>query len=228
LTEGRITSFLTETGLFEETIDLLAGIYRFTKSLYRSVPVDITYEAAGMKVGPLEMIHLPGHCPGHVAMRLDHIVLCGDMVVEGVTPHLNPTSMSPHSGVSLYLESLQKLLSWSKDGRLILKGHDSAITNLSEQVDATHKNLTRRMCKAMEALRDSRTTVEIAEAVYGNMDGYHKLLVLEKTGAYIEYFLEHHMIEITNSEKPIKFRRLREYSNDELLLIHVHKSVSAA
>jgi ribonuclease BN (tRNA processing enzyme) len=38
----------------------------------------------------------------HVAIRLDDLVLCGDMVVEGVTPHLSPESINPYSGLNHY------------------------------------------------------------------------------------------------------------------------------
>jgi hypothetical protein len=46
------------------------------------------------------------------------------------------------------------------------------------------------------------------------MNGYSQLLVIEKTGAYIEYFYEHGMIEITNPNEleqgmPVRYRRLQ-------------------
>ena len=59
-----------DTGLAEEQRDQLLSIYRFTKAIYQSVPVDFTYEAAGMKLGSLEIVHLPGHCPGHGMVML--------------------------------------------------------------------------------------------------------------------------------------------------------------
>ena len=86
----RLASYLTETGLAEETRDSLLGIYRFTKAIYQSTPVDFTYNEIKNHIPALEMIHLPGHCPGHVAMRVEDVIFCGDMVVEGVTPHLAP------------------------------------------------------------------------------------------------------------------------------------------
>jgi hypothetical protein len=48
------------------------------------------------------------------------------------------------------------------------------------------------------------------------------LLVIEKTGAYIEYFYEHGMIEITNTNDveqglPPLFQRLRDIANEEIL-----------
>ncbi len=47
------------------------------------------------------------------------------------------------------------------------------------------------------------------------LSGYNQLLVIEKTGAYVEYFYEHGMIEITNPDeleqgRPARYRRLRE------------------
>ncbi|HJS20296.1 MAG TPA: MBL fold metallo-hydrolase [Anaerolineales bacterium] len=211
----RLASFLAETGLAEERRDQLLGIYRFTKSLYQSVPVDFTYEAADMRLGPIEFLHLPGHCAGHIAIRLDDLVFCGDMVVEGVTPHLSPESIHPHSGLDHYLDSLAQLELWARDARLVLNGHDEAITDLPAQIEATKENILRRMSKGIEALHDSLTIEEACTAIYGETDGYNLLLVIEKSGAYIEYLYEHGLVGITNPDeleqgKPARYRRLRE------------------
>ena len=218
----RLASFLTDAGLDDETRDSLLGIYRFTKALYRSVPVDFTYEEQEMKVGPFEMIHLPGHCPGHVAMRLDNIVFCGDMVVEGVTPHLAAESINPYGGLDHYLESLSRLDEWAKDARLLLNGHDEAITDLHARIETTHKNIIRRISKAIQALHEPLTIAETSAAIYGEMGGYNQLLIVEKTGAYIEYLYEHGMIEITNPDeleqgRPARYRRLRDIPDFEIL-----------
>lgn len=223
LMSERIASFLTSTGLAKETHDPLLSIYRFTKSLYQSVPVDFTYELHNMQFGTFEMIHLPGHCAGHVAMRLDDIIFCGDMVVEGVTPHLYPESIGAYNGLDHYLDSLEKLRTWAKDARLVLNGHDEVITNLPEKIDATHKNILRRMSRAVESLAAPLTIAEICEAVYGKTEGYNLLLTVEKTGAYVEYLYEHGMIEIVNADEvdqgqPARYQRLREIADEEILL----------
>jgi glyoxylase-like metal-dependent hydrolase (beta-lactamase superfamily II) len=222
LTSRRLASFLEGTGIAAETRNELLGIHRFTKALYQSVPVDFTFEAMGMRLGPLEFIHLPGHCPGHVAMRLDDIVFCGDMVVEGVTPHLSPGSINPYGGLGHYLASLTRLQSWAKDARLVLNGHNEAITDLPAQIEATRANIRRRMGKGIEALAEPLTITDVCEAIYGSTSGYNQLLVIEKTGAYIEYLYEHGMIENTNPDeieqgKPARFRRLHEISESEVL-----------
>ena len=215
LMERRLGSFLADTGLSEETSDQLLNIYRFTKAIYQSVPVDFTYQAIDMRLGGFEFIHLPGHCPGHVAIRVDDVIFCGDMVVEGVTPHLAPESISPYGGLDHYLESLSRLQQWSNGARLILNGHDDVITDLPVQIALTKQNIIRRMNRAIHALSEPLTIAETAQAIYGETGGYNQLLVIEKTGAYIEYLYQHGMIEITNSHeleqgKPARYRRLRE------------------
>ena len=42
----RLASFLADAGLADETRDTLLGTYRFTKAIYQSVPVDLTFEVA--------------------------------------------------------------------------------------------------------------------------------------------------------------------------------------
>ena len=210
-----LSSFLAETGLAVETREHVLNIYRFSHAIYQSTPVDFTYEAVDMQLGPFDFIHLPGHCPGHVAIRVDDVVFCGDMVVEGVTPHLSPESINPYSGLDHYLESLSRLPHWSKDARLILNGHNDVITDLPAQIQLTKQNIIRRMGKAVEALSEPLTIAEVCHAVYGEMGGYNQMLVIEKTGAYVEYLYERGMIVITNPDemeqgKPARYRRLRE------------------
>ena len=218
----RLASFLAETGLSVETCEQVLSMYRFSKAIYQSTPVDFTYEAVDLQLGPFDFIHLPGHCPGHVAIRVDDVVFCGDMVVEGVTPHLSPESSNPYSGLDHYLESLSRLQHWAKDSRLILNGHNDVITDLPVQIQLTKQNIIRRMGKTVEALSEALTISEVCHAVYGETGGYNQMLVIEKTGAYVEYLYEHGMIEITNpgemeQGKAARYRRYREISESELL-----------
>jgi glyoxylase-like metal-dependent hydrolase (beta-lactamase superfamily II) len=218
----RLASFLTDAGIAKDEADTLLGIYRFTKAIYQSVPVDFTYNDIKSRVPALDMLHLPGHCPGHVAMRVEDVVFCGDMVVEGVTPHLAPESITPYGGLDHYLESLARLHDWAAGARLVLNGHDDVITDLNARIEATRQNLLRRLGKALDMLAEPLTIAETCVAVYGEMSGYNQLLVVEKTGAYIEYLYEHGMIEITNfaeleQGQPARYRRTREFSETEIL-----------
>jgi len=218
----RLASFLAETGLSSDAQNSLLGINSFPKAIYQSVSVDFTYGARDMQVGVVKMIHLPGHCPGHVAMRVDDVIFCGDMVVEGITPHLAPGVFNPYGGLDHYLGSLARLQNWAHGARLYFNAHDDVITDLNERINATRQNLIRRMSNALDALSTPLTLAEACDAIYGEMNGYNQLLVIEKTGAYMEYLFEHGMIEITNSDRveqgqPARYRRSREISGTEIL-----------
>jgi glyoxylase-like metal-dependent hydrolase (beta-lactamase superfamily II) len=218
----RLASFLAETGLAEEMREQVLSMYRLSKAIYQSTPVDFTYEAIDLQLGPLEFIHLPGHCPGHVAIRTDGVVFCGDMVVAGVTPHLSPESINPYSGLDHYLESLSRLQHWAKDARLILNGHNDVISDLPAQIESTKQNILRRMSKAIDALQEPLTIEQVCTAVYGETSGYNQMLVIEKTGAYVEYLYEHGMIEIVNASEmeqgqPARYRLLHEVAVSDLL-----------
>ena len=90
----------------------------------------------------------------------------------------------------LIIASLEHLNDWSKDFHLFLNGHDDLITDLPDRIAATHQNLIRRMGKAVKALSESVTIAEACTAVYGQASGYQHLLMIEKTGAYIEHLYE--------------------------------------
>jgi len=211
----RLASFLAETGLSEEMREQILSVYRFSKTLHQSIPVDFTYTDMDLQLGPFEFVHLPGHCPGHVAIRLDDVIFCGDMVVKGVTPHLTPESIQPYSGLDHYLESLARFQHWAQEARFIFNGHDDVITDLPAQIEATRQNIIRRMRRAVKALDEPLTINDVCRAVYGETDGYNQLLVIEKTGAYVEYLYERGMIAMTNpgeveQGEPTRYQRLRD------------------
>jgi glyoxylase-like metal-dependent hydrolase (beta-lactamase superfamily II) len=215
LASRRFASFLTETGLAADAIDALLNMYRFTKKMYQPTFIDFTYDDIHAYLPNVELIHTPGHCPGHVALRFDDVVFCGDMILENATPHLHPSTTGAYGGLSQYLASLEAFRAWADGARLILNGHDEAITNLPDRIDVTHRNILRRMSKALRALTRPLTISEICCAIYGALEGYNALLVIEKTGAYVEYLYERGMIEIVNADEveqggPARYWRARD------------------
>ncbi len=197
----KLETFLAQAGIPVERRTELLTMYRFTKQFHHSVPVDFTYEAQNMQVGPFEIIHVPGHCPGHVALKLDDVIFCGDLVLEKVTPHQSPEELLPFMGVRHYLDSLSVFERWAKDASLILNGHDDPITDLPARIATTRANLSRRIDQTLDALSEPRTLAQVTEQVYGAMNGYNALLVIEKIGAYVEYLIQRGLAEIVNADE---------------------------
>ena len=205
LLSSKLNTFLAQAGIRAEYRTELLNMYRFTKAFYHSTPIDFTYEARNMQIGPFEFIHVPGHCAGHVALKLDNVIFCGDLILEKVTPHQSPEELLPFMGVHHYLDSLSAFEAWAEGATLILNGHDDPIENLPARIATVRANLSRRIDQTFNALSEPRTLAETTEQVYGEMNGYNALLVIEKIGAYVEYLVQRGLVEIAN---------LKELEND--------------
>ena len=190
--------FLEQAGIEAEERSDLLRMYRFTKALYQSVKVDFTFEAANMQIGPFEMLHVPGHCPGHVAIKLEDVIFCGDLVIERVTPHQSPEELTPFMGLRHYFESLAVFQRWADGARLVLSGHDAPIPDYHGRIDGIRANLSHRLQQTLEAFCQPRTMAEATAQVYGAIGGYNSLLVQEKMGAYVEYLYQRGLLEISN------------------------------
>jgi glyoxylase-like metal-dependent hydrolase (beta-lactamase superfamily II) len=218
LLSRRLDSFLLQAGLAEETRQNLLQLYLFTKALYHSVPVDFTYQDRGMHLGPFEMIHVPGHCPGHVAIRFDNVVFSGDLLLEGVTPHQSPEEITPYMGLAHYLQSIDLFRHWAQGASLILAGHGAAMTETSQRVTALREHLSARLVQVLDSFAEPRTIAEAAREIYGDLDGYNALLVIEKVGAYVEYLVQRGWLKIKSLEGPvIRYQRVRQVSIPDIL-----------
>ncbi len=197
----RLDMFLKQWGVREEVRGNLLQMYRFTKAFYKSVKIDFTFDAIQTNLGPFEMLHVPGHCPGHVAIRLDDIVFCGDLIVEGVTPHQSPEELTPFLGLNHYLVSLVRFESWAGNDRIVLSGHDAPISNLKDRIAGIREHISQRLKQTLEGFSEPNTVANVCKLVYGEIGGYNSLLVQEKMGAYVEYLYQRGFLEICNLDE---------------------------
>lgn len=225
LVSRRLREFLIEAGLDAERRQNLLEIYHITKQMYQSQPVDFTYEAQGMRCGPCQLLHLPGHCPGQVAIRFHDLVFTGDHLLERIVPHQSPEQLSSYTGIWHYLDSLQALAAWTQDARLFLGGHYQEIENASERIATIRAHLAQRLRQVWELMSQPRTVGELADAIYGsNLQGYDALLVIEKTGAYVEYLYQRGLAGIVNYDDldagrrvPVYYRQLGDIVDEKIL-----------
>ena len=194
----RLNEFLTEAGVSEEQRFQMIELYKSTKSLYHSVRVDFTYEAIRMQLGPFEMLHVPGHCAGHVAIRLHNILFSGDHVLSQTSPHQSPERLTLSTGLDHYLRSLDILQAWAGDIPLTLGGHKDPITNLPERIGEIRKLHSERLRRVLELFSVPRTIAQVSQQLFGEPEGYTALLAIEEAGAHVEYLYQRGMLGIQN------------------------------
>lgn len=196
----RMGMFFAEAGVNPEKIPAMLATYKMVKLDYRPGRVDFTYQQTGMRLGPFEMLHVPGHCAGHVVIRLDDVLFVGDHVLSRITPHQSPEQLHPFTGLRHYLESLDALEAWAGDVRLALGGHNPPLEDLPGRLQEIRAAHQQRLERILELLRTPKTVAEISRELFGKTHGYNILLALEEAGAHVEYLYQMGRLEIANPE----------------------------
>ena len=194
----RLEGWLAEAGVPAERRLELIEMYKFPKILFRSVRVDFTYEAAGMRVGPFEFLHVPGHCAGHVVIRLHDVLFSGDLVLAELSPHQSPEHLTLSTGLEHYLKSLDDLEAWAGNVRLTLGGHRQPVVDLHARAEAIRQVHRERLGRVLELLEEPHSIAEVSHALFGDVHGYNVLLALEETGAHVEYLDRRGLLRISN------------------------------
>ncbi len=194
----RLHEYLIEAGVPSERLERIMEMYRSTKNLFQPEPVDFTYESAGMRCGPFEILHVPGHCAGHVVLRLHNMLFSGDHVLSDTTPHQAPEQLTLSTGLDHYLHSLEALRSWANQPQLTFGGHKKPIVDLNERIDIIRAMHDERLQKVLSILKEPRTINEVSHILFPEVHGYNVLLALEEAGAHVEFLYQRGMLEIAN------------------------------
>jgi glyoxylase-like metal-dependent hydrolase (beta-lactamase superfamily II) len=172
----RLDEFLTEAGVEEE----------------------VREKALGMRLGPFKFIHVPGHCAGHVVIRLHDFMFSGDHILEKTSPHQAPEQITLSTGLETYLDSLEKIRPLSKKVALTLGGHENPIQDLEKRIEEIRLVHKQRLQLVLKILRNPRTINDISKYLFGKVEGYTVLLALEETGAHVEYLYQRGYLQIVN------------------------------
>lgn len=198
LAAHRLEEFLIEAGIAPDQRSNLLEMYKITKSMFRSIGIDSTYEAMGMKLGPFKFIHVPGHCAGHVVISLQDILFSGDHILEKTSPHQAPEQITLSTGLDTYLKSLEIARSLSKKVKLTLGGHENPIHDLGARIDEIRLVHQERLQRVLKILTEPHTIADISKQLFGKVEGYTILLALEEAGAHVEYLYQRGFLQITN------------------------------
>jgi glyoxylase-like metal-dependent hydrolase (beta-lactamase superfamily II) len=198
LAENHLKTYLVEVGVPEDKREGILNMYRVNKMLFHSVEVDFTYEAKGMRLGPFDMLHVPGHCAGHVVIRMHNFLFSGDHVLGRITPHQSPERLTYFTGLGHYLDSLTLLEKWAGNSELTLAGHDDPIPNLPLRLEEIRQSHAARLNLTLEFLAEPHTIAEVSQKLFGRVDGYNVLLAIEEAGAHVEYLHQRGRLRIVN------------------------------
>jgi len=200
IAENRLKAYLVEAGVPEDKRQGILNMYSLNKLLSHSVNVDFTYESRGMRLGSFEMLHVPGHCAGHVVIRLHNILFSGDHVLGRISPHQSPERLTLYTGLGHYLDSLDLLEKWAVGLSLTLAGHDDPILNLPARLAGIRRAHAARLKITLRFFAEPHTIAEVSKELFGSVNGYNILLAIEEAGAHVEYLYQRGLLHIVNTD----------------------------
>jgi glyoxylase-like metal-dependent hydrolase (beta-lactamase superfamily II) len=198
LISHKLNNYLIQSGVPEEDIEDLLDFYRLFKQLFDSVPVDFTYEAIGMHLGPFEFMHVPGHCAGHVIIRLHDVLFCGDHILSDITPHQSPEQITAWTGLGHYLQSLDAMTDWAEKANLALCGHNEIVLDLPNRIEEIKDMHNDRLELVEDFFKSPKTINDLSSSLFTEANGFNALLAIEEAGAHVEYLYQRGNLKIDN------------------------------
>ena len=208
VTAKQLAVFLERAGISLDARRGLMQMYTMQKGMYRSTAVDVTLEEGVQPIDGMDVIHVPGHCPGQVCLRLGDVLLAADHVLSRITPHQAPESITLNMGLGHYFASLDKAA--KLDGiRVALGGHEDPIENLPKRVGQIRAAHERRLERVLDLCAEPASVADVSKGLFGAIQGYNVLLALEETGAHVEYLyntgelVAGNVAELREQEEPV-------------------------
>ncbi|HEC23615.1 MAG TPA: MBL fold metallo-hydrolase [Chloroflexi bacterium] len=191
--------FLRRAGVPEDHRDRLLAMFMFGKRAFPPVRVDRTLRDGDLLDDTFRVIHVPGHAPGLVMLQIGDVLLTADHILPGTSVALAPESLMPYTGLSHYIESLEKA-ERVEGVRLALGGHEWPVRDYYAVARRTREAALEKIERVLDCCDQPRTIYEIARLIYDTLEGYIELLKLEQTGARIEYLNQRGLVIVDNLE----------------------------
>jgi glyoxylase-like metal-dependent hydrolase (beta-lactamase superfamily II) len=191
--------FLERAGVRPDTRTVLEEMYRFSKHFFKSVEIDRVVRDREEIINGYVVHHTPGHCPGQICLQVDDVLFTADHVLARITPHQSPAAITPFCGLELYVQSLDKVRALP-DIRLALPGHESPVEDLPGRIDQILAHHRRRLGQVLDLCAEPLPIVEVSKRLFGQTDGYSRILALEEAGAHVEYLFQRGELRIANLE----------------------------
>ncbi|MCP4362945.1 MAG: MBL fold metallo-hydrolase [Chloroflexi bacterium] len=140
----------------------------------------------------MESILMPGHSDGQLVFydATDKLLLCGDHVLQKITPNI---SLWPHGDpdpLGAYLASLPELAQW--DIRLALPGHGPMMEDVYGRMAEITEHHQQRLQETIIALPGPSTVFEVSQRLFehDNLSVHEMRFAATETLAHLDYLVQ--------------------------------------
>jgi glyoxylase-like metal-dependent hydrolase (beta-lactamase superfamily II) len=145
--------------------------------------------AAGDRFDGWEVLHLPGHADGHLALLRDGILVAGDTLLGTITPNVGLYPDSRPDPLADYLLSLRRIAELAP--RIALPGHGDPIADPAARAVELVDHHRRRLEEAAAALDGApRSAYDVSLALFPDpLSPALRRFALAETRAHLEYLV---------------------------------------
>ena len=173
--ESEVDAFLAESGGFAQLVHFVR---------------DPEPLGPGGEVDGWEVLHLPGHADGHLALLRDGVLVAGDTLLGSITPNVGLWPESRPNPLDDYLQSLATIV--ALEPRLALPGHHDPLDDPVGRALELTAHHHARLEETMDALRDEpRTAYDVSLTLFpDDLPPTLRRFALTETRAHLEYLVE--------------------------------------
>jgi glyoxylase-like metal-dependent hydrolase (beta-lactamase superfamily II) len=145
--------------------------------------------AAGDRIDGWEVLHLPGHADGHLALLREGVLVAGDTLLASITPNVGLYPDSRPDPLGDYLGSLERIAELAP--RVALPGHGEVIDDpagRARELIAHHGERLKRTAEALDGRPQSAYAVSFSlfpEPLSPTL----RRFALAETRAHLEYLV---------------------------------------
>ena len=184
--ESEVDAFVGEAGVFS----------RFVRFVRDPEPLE-----PGDTVDGWEVLHLPGHADGHLALLRDGVLVAGDTLLGSITPNVGLWPESRPNPLDDYLQSLATIVALGP--RLALPGHHEPLEDPAGRALEITAHHHARLEETMDALRGRpQTAYDVSLMLFpDDLPPALRRFALTETRAHLEYLVHEGRVERDGNDR---------------------------
>ena len=185
--------YLRTAGVSADVAAVVMKQQDYLRSMTRPLPAEIGTISPGAALAmagrSFTAIHAPGHADGQLIFysAADRLLLCGDHVLQKITPNIGYWASSQGDPLANYLAALREIAAY--DVTLALPGHHGVLADWRGRIDELLAHHELRLAAMYSAAAPGATALEVSYAVF-NYDRFstHEIrFAVAETLAHLEH-----------------------------------------
>src|SRR5215210_6596360 len=206
--ESRMPDYLREHGAPESEVE---SFYAEGRAFVEMVRYSRNPEllVAGDEVDGWEVLHLPGHADGHLALLRAGVLVAGDTLLGSISPTVGLYPDSRPDPLADYLSSLERLVEMAP--RIALPGHGDLIDDpagRSQELIAHHAGRIEQTAATLDG--QPQSAYDVSMSLFPEpLSPTLRRFALAETRAHLEYLVRRDGARRVDDDEHVRYRQRR-------------------